>query len=83
MTEANYLLVLLNWLTAAVGPWLWASKIWDLLWDFARIKPPAWLHPRLAEATVNEFIIVFVRTFHALAVSLISSHMSVLDSCLH
>lgn len=57
MTEANYMLVAINWITAAVGPWLWASKVRDVL----HVTPPAWLHPRVANATINEATIAFVR----------------------
>jgi hypothetical protein len=56
VTEANYLLVVINWITAAVGPWLWASKVRDIL----HVKLPSWLPQRVAEATVNETIIAFV-----------------------
>jgi ethanolaminephosphotransferase len=59
VTEANYLLIVINWVTAAIGPWLWASKIRDIL----HVTPPSWLHPRLAEATVNEAVVTFVVTF--------------------
>ncbi len=62
MTEANYLLVIINWITAAVGPWLWAAPLFDVL----PFQPPAWLHPRVASATVNEFIITFVSAFPSL-----------------
>ena len=56
VTEANYLLVVINWVTAAVGPWLWASRVQDVL----HLTPPAWLPHRIAQATVNETIIAFV-----------------------
>lgn len=59
VTEANYLLVIINWITAAVGPWLWAAPAFDVL----PFDPPKWLHPRIASATVNEFVITFV-SFH-------------------
>jgi hypothetical protein len=57
VTEANYLLVVINWVTAAVGPWLWASRVQDVL----HLTPPSWLPQRVAQATVNETIIAFVR----------------------
>jgi hypothetical protein len=56
VTEANYLLVVINWVTAAVGPWLWASRVQDVL----HLTPPSWLPQRVAQATVNETIIAFV-----------------------
>mmetsp|Transcript_16607 Transcript_16607/g.49684 ORF Transcript_16607/g.49684 Transcript_16607/m.49684 type:complete len:406 (-) Transcript_16607:348-1565(-) len=59
VTEANYLLVIINWITAAVGPWLWAAPAFDVL----PFDPPKWLHPRIASATVNEFVITFVVIF--------------------
>ena len=50
------MLVLINWITAAVGPWLWAAPLFDVL----PFDPPKLLHPRIASATVNEFVITFV-----------------------
>lgn len=51
------MLVAINWITAAVGPWLWATKVRDAL----HMTPPSRLHPRIANVTVNEAIIAFVR----------------------
>lgn len=61
ITEANYLLVLINWVTAAVGPWLWAAPLAKVL----HVTPPAWLPHAVAHATVNQFIVAFVCTFGA------------------
>lgn len=59
ITEANYLLVLINWITAAVGPWLWTSQLFEVL----HMSPPQWLPHSVAHATVNQFIVAFVATF--------------------
>jgi hypothetical protein len=71
VTEANYLLVVINWVTAAVGPWLWASKVRDIL----HVTPPSWLPQRIAEATVNETIIAFVSFWCPCSNSLLLLHI--------
>ena len=40
ITEANYLLVLLHWITALYGPGIWRASLSDFVYDKLHLKLP-------------------------------------------
>ncbi len=56
ITEANYLLVLLHWITALYGPGIWRASLSDFVYDKLHLKLPV-------PVLVNDVLLMCIACF--------------------